>query len=67
MLNEALYGTCRLPRDEIWLRDSDVIVVPKTTLRVADDAIELAFTRGIYRLFLFTAFGTNFASDRSRR
>ena len=44
----ALYGKEPCPGDEIWIRDSDIVVVPKRTIRVADDLIELYFTRGIY-------------------
>ena len=44
----ALYGRRPAPSDEIWLRDSDVVIVPKTPIRVLDDAIDLVFTQGIY-------------------
>lgn len=47
----ALYGERPIPSDEIWLRDSDVVVVPKTSLRRAGDVIELVFTNGVYRVF----------------
>jgi polysaccharide export outer membrane protein len=36
------------PSGEIWLRDSDVVLVPKSPILIADDLIELVFTRGIY-------------------
>ncbi|MCH8923584.1 MAG: polysaccharide biosynthesis/export family protein [Planctomycetes bacterium] len=44
----ALYGKQPCPADEIWLRDSDIVVVPKHPILVADEFIELVFTRGIY-------------------
>ena len=44
----ALYGRQPCPADEIWLRDSDIVVVPKHPILVADEFIELVFTRGIY-------------------
>jgi polysaccharide export outer membrane protein len=44
----ALYGTRPCPSDEIWLRDNDIVVVPKSPILVVDDAINLVFTRGIY-------------------
>ncbi|MDX1946644.1 MAG: polysaccharide biosynthesis/export family protein [Pirellulaceae bacterium] len=47
----ALYGTRPQPADEIWLRDSDVVVVPKSDLRRFDDLAELVFSQGIYRVF----------------
>jgi polysaccharide export outer membrane protein len=44
----ALYGHQPCPRGEIWLNDSDVVVVPKHPILVIDDLIELVFTRGVY-------------------
>ena len=44
----SLYGRRPIPTDNIWLRDSDVVLVPKSPIRVLDDAIELIFTDGIY-------------------
>jgi len=46
-----LYGERPAPSDEIWLRDSDVVVIPKTPIRRADDLIELFMTRGVYSAF----------------
>ena len=53
-----LFGKKPCPADEIWLRDSDIIVVPKRPIKVADDAIELIFTRGLYGVvpFQYTIF-----------
>jgi len=50
-LRGALYGTRPAPSDEIWLRDSDVVVVPATSLKRANDVFELVFTNGVYRVF----------------
>jgi polysaccharide export outer membrane protein len=47
-LNGALLGKKPCPADEIWLRDSDIVLVPKGPLLRADNFIELVFTRGIY-------------------
>lgn len=47
----ALYGERPAPSDEIWLRDSDVVVVPKMPIRRANDVIELYLTRGVYSAF----------------
>lgn len=47
-LRGALYGERPMPSDEIWLRDSDIVVVPKSTLQRADEIIDMVFTRGIY-------------------
>jgi polysaccharide export outer membrane protein len=45
----ALYAARPSPADEIWLRDSDIVVVPKTSIQRIDDVIELVFTRGVYQ------------------
>jgi polysaccharide export outer membrane protein len=50
----AVRGTRPCPADEIWLRDSDVLLVPKSPLLETDDAIELLFTRGLYGVFPFS-------------
>jgi polysaccharide export outer membrane protein len=50
-LQGALRGTRPCPKGEIWLSDSDVIVVPKSRILEADDFINLVFTRGLYGVF----------------
>ena len=47
-LDGALYGRTPCPPGEIWLYDSDVVIVPKSAILQADDFINLVFTRGIY-------------------
>lgn len=47
-LEGALLGKQSTPRGEIWIDDSDIIIVPKSRILIADDFIELVFTRGIY-------------------
>ena len=54
-LQGALLGHQPLPPGEIWIDDSDVIIVPKSPILVADDFINLVFTRGIYGVFPMTA------------
>jgi polysaccharide export outer membrane protein len=49
-LNGALLGKRPCPADEIWVRDSDIVLVPKSPLLRADQMIELVFTRGIYAI-----------------
>jgi polysaccharide export outer membrane protein len=46
----GLYGERPVPSDEIWLRDSDVVLVPKMPIKRLNDAVELVFTNGIYRI-----------------
>jgi polysaccharide export outer membrane protein len=43
------------PDGEIWLRDSDVVLIPKSPILCADDVINLVFTRGIYGVFPMSA------------
>lgn len=50
----ALYGKQPNPSDEIWLNDSDVVIVPKSPILVLDDWISLVFTRGIYGIAPFS-------------
>jgi polysaccharide export outer membrane protein len=47
-LEGALRGKQACPPGEIWLNDSDVIIVPKSHILEMDDVISLAFTRGFY-------------------
>ncbi|MFO0088961.1 MAG: polysaccharide biosynthesis/export family protein [Pirellula sp.] len=42
------------PSDEIWLRDSDLIIVPPRPITRANQAIQQIFTDGIYRVVPFT-------------
>ena len=59
----GLYGERPAPSDEIWLRDSDVVVVPKMPIRRLDDLIELYMTRGVYSAFpIFFNYQLNGAS-----
>ena len=56
----ALYGNRPTPADEIWLNDSDVVVVPKSPILVLDDFVQLVFTRGLYSILptQFASFGS---------
>jgi polysaccharide biosynthesis/export protein len=46
----AVYGTRPTPADEIFLRDSDIVLVPKSSIKRTDDLIELIMTNGVYRI-----------------
>jgi polysaccharide export outer membrane protein len=50
-LEAALFGRQPCPKGEIWIDDSDVVIVPKGKILQADDFINLVFTRGIYGVF----------------
>lgn len=47
----GLFGKRPVPSDEIWLRDSDIVLVPKRPIQRLADAIELYFTRTLYGIF----------------
>jgi polysaccharide export outer membrane protein len=47
-MRAALLGKTPCPDGEIWVSDSDLIIVPMSRLLRADNFIELVFTRGIY-------------------
>ncbi|MBN2296928.1 MAG: polysaccharide biosynthesis/export family protein [Pirellulales bacterium] len=54
-LRAALYAKEPCPVGNLWLSDSDTIIVPKNPILVADDFIDLVFTRGIYGVFPMTS------------
>jgi polysaccharide export outer membrane protein len=58
---DALYGKKPCPAGEIWLNDSDIVVIPKQKILVADDWIELIFTRGVYGVVPFQGMAINFS------
>jgi polysaccharide export outer membrane protein len=56
---DGLYGNKTCPIDDIWLSDSDVVIVPKMKIKVLDEFIELTFTRGIYGVIPFQGVTVN--------
>jgi polysaccharide export outer membrane protein len=49
-LRGALYARRPVPADDIWLNDSDIVLVPKTPIQQTDEFIEQYVTRGLYSL-----------------
>ena len=47
-LRGALYGKRPVPADDIWLNDSDIVLVTKTPIQQTDEVIEQYITRGLY-------------------
>jgi hypothetical protein len=45
---------CPCPADEIWLNDSDIVLIPKSGIMVADNIISLLFTQGLYGIAPFS-------------
>jgi polysaccharide export outer membrane protein len=56
---DALYGDRTCPIDDLWLADSDVVVIPKTKIQVCDEFIEQIFTRGVYGVLPFQGVSVN--------
>jgi polysaccharide export outer membrane protein len=59
-LQKSLWGNRPCPIDEIWVNDSDVVLVPKSQMLLVDDFINLVFTRGVYGVL---PFGTSYSFD----
>ena len=57
-LSGALYGKTPHPSDDLWLRDSDVVLIPQKPIKRFADAIDLYFTQSFYGIFPFEAFVT---------
>jgi polysaccharide export outer membrane protein len=62
-LRGPLYGKRPCPADEIWLNDSDIVLVPKSGILVADNIISLLFTQGLYGIAPFST-ATTFSITR---
>ncbi|MCA9119175.1 MAG: polysaccharide biosynthesis/export family protein [Planctomycetaceae bacterium] len=60
-LRGALLGKRPCPADEIWLRDADIVIVPKSPILLMDDFINLTFTRGLYGVVPFQGMSINFS------
>jgi polysaccharide export outer membrane protein len=50
-LQGALFGKSPQPSDEIWLRDSDIVLIPKTPIQRLSEAVTQYFTNTIYRVY----------------
>jgi polysaccharide export outer membrane protein len=53
-VHHPLYGKDPCPVNDVWLRDNDLVIVPKSRILCAADVIELYFTRGVYAVFPIT-------------
>jgi polysaccharide export outer membrane protein len=53
-LHKPLFGKRPCPADEIWIRDSDIVLVPQSAMLATDNFIDLMFTRGIYGVMPFS-------------
>lgn len=54
-LRGSLYGHRPCPADEVWINDSDVVLVPKSKVLVFENVVALIFREGIFRVAPFHA------------
>ena len=47
-LSGPLYGRRPHPSDEIWLRDSDIVLIPKKPITRLSEAVNLYLTQTLY-------------------
>lgn len=59
-LSGALWGHRPQPSDDLWLRHSDIILVPKNPGQRIADFIEVYLTRGLYGIFPTQGFNVSF-------
>ena len=50
-LGGALLGKRPRPSDEIWLRDSDIVLIPKKPIQRFSEAVNQYFTESLYGIF----------------
>jgi len=50
-LSKVLFGRAPISRDEIWLRDSDIVLIPKRPIQRIADLVDLYFTQTLYGIF----------------
>jgi len=62
-LRGAILGRKALPRDEIWLQDGDVVILPSMPIRLFDNFVRLVFTEGIYGIVPFQGYSIDLGDD----
>ncbi len=55
-LKGQFLGRVMTPKDDIWLRDNDLLIVPPMPIKVFDNFVKLVFTDGIYGIVPFGGF-----------
>lgn len=64
-LSGAFYGRSPRPSDEIWLRDSDIVLIPAKPIQRLSDAVNLYLTNTIYAVFPQQGIAFNFDGFRT--
>lgn len=52
-LRPAMLGREAHPCDEIWLRDGDVVIVPRLPIKIFNNFVRMVFTEGVYGVLPF--------------
>lgn len=47
--------------DDVWLSDGDVVIIPKTKIRIWNEWINAVFTQGVYGVIPFSGVNLNYA------
>jgi len=63
-IRDALLGKKPCPADEIFVRDSDLVMLPKSSLLLAADFIDLVFVRGVYGVMPNQGMSFSFNGDQ---
>lgn len=59
-LSAPMWGNRPHPSDDLWVRNNDIILLPKTPAQRVVDFIEIYFTRGLYGVLPSQGFSVNF-------
>lgn len=59
-ISGPLYGRRPHPSDDIWLRDSDIVLIPPKPIQRLSEAVNLYFSRTLYQIFPQNGIAFNF-------
>lgn len=59
-LSAGMWGNRPHPSDDLWVRNNDIILLPKTPALRVVDFIDIYFTRGLYGVLPSQGFSVNF-------
>lgn len=59
-LAAPLFGNAPHPSDDLWIRNNDIVLLPKTPAQRVADFVEIYFQRGLYGVFPSQGFSVNF-------
>lgn len=59
-LSGPMWGNAPHPSDDLWVRNNDIILLPKTPAQRVVDFIDIYFSRGLYGVLPSQGFSVNF-------